>query len=242
MHNTFFAERLLARFTERQRAAAIIGDLEETSIHKSKGWFWRSFLSVLISLAWRSVAGYLVSAFGGGYLLFRFSSMFYDSTELHPPDMMQQVWGSTLAVIVGLLAIIALYAAFRFGIGDILTKLAAAYAVLGAIAVCFWWQTAVPSLAFVVAALALIIVMFARSGRQGIAAIGLMTCFQLILWPTGLTLILTCAKHLQFSWFALKVLLGVSYLLIIWLVCRVCDWTHRVMLERCVVTAGPVLP
>ena len=52
MHKTPIAEWLLARIAGRERAAAIVGDLEELAATRGWLWFWIEYVRSLISLGW----------------------------------------------------------------------------------------------------------------------------------------------------------------------------------------------
>jgi hypothetical protein len=54
-------EAILALFTPRDRAAAILGDLTELSATRSRLWFYAAYTRTLISLAWRTPAAFLIA-------------------------------------------------------------------------------------------------------------------------------------------------------------------------------------
>jgi hypothetical protein len=47
-------EAILSRFTPRDRAASILGDLTELSVTRGRLWFYAAFTRTLIALAWRT--------------------------------------------------------------------------------------------------------------------------------------------------------------------------------------------
>lgn len=55
MRRDVFAEWTLARFMQRDRAAAVVGDLQEAALVKGAAWFWKSFLGY----CWRRRGGLL---------------------------------------------------------------------------------------------------------------------------------------------------------------------------------------
>jgi hypothetical protein len=63
MRNASLAEWTLARFMDRQRAASIVGDLEEEQ--KGALWFCWSVMGVTFSVAWRPVGGFLLAVVAG---------------------------------------------------------------------------------------------------------------------------------------------------------------------------------
>jgi hypothetical protein len=55
------AESLLARLTDRTRAAAIMGDLTELAATRGRLWFWIAYTRTLAVLSWRIVLTLVVS-------------------------------------------------------------------------------------------------------------------------------------------------------------------------------------
>lgn len=184
MHNTALAEWTLARFTGKSQAAAILGDLEETSAQKGDAWFWRSYLRILLACAWRPLVAYIVllstyadNSFGSKVLY-----VFLQSAKLHRPTPTQDLWlGSLLSPFVSLLAGVALYACLRFGLRDLATRLTVAATLIGIAGMAFWWQ---PILRFGIclAAFALFpIGMSSPARRRGTASLWIMAIFQPLL-------------------------------------------------------------
>jgi hypothetical protein len=63
-------EVILARFTPRDRAASILGDLTELSATRGRVWFYATYTRTLIALAWRTPVAFLI-AVAGVWLSFR---------------------------------------------------------------------------------------------------------------------------------------------------------------------------
>jgi hypothetical protein len=55
------AESLLARLADKDRAAAIYGDLVELSATRGRLWFWTVYARTLISLGWRTPVAFVVA-------------------------------------------------------------------------------------------------------------------------------------------------------------------------------------
>jgi hypothetical protein len=231
MRNAGFAEWMLARWMQRDRALAIAGDLEETALQKGGAWFWRSFVGVWIALAWRPVAGYVTAAFGGGYLASRILRAFLFSTLQHTPTRIQRVWGSSLAFPIALLCFVALYGVFRFGLRDVVTRVAVAYAVLGAVADYFWWQTTVPLVMLGLAAMLLAASLFDRRARRGTAVVWGIAGILAVVWLTVADLASMCAKRWPPPQGALTLLSIATYFAMVWVVCLICSRMHQRMLE-----------
>ena len=56
MHKTHMAERILGLVTNRERAAAVAGDLTEKAATRGGAWFWSCVLRTAASLLWRDVS------------------------------------------------------------------------------------------------------------------------------------------------------------------------------------------
>lgn len=233
MRNAGFAEWMLARWIERERALAIVGDLEEAAVEKGGAWFWRSFVGVWVASGWRPVAGFVVAAFGGGYLASRILKAFLLSTLQHTPTRIQRVWGSSLAFPIALLCFVALYGAFRFGLRDIVTRVAAAYAVLGAVADCFWWQRTVPLVALGLAATLLLLSLFDRRARTSTAIVWSIAGILAVLWLAVADLASACAKRWRPAEGALALLSLAAYFAMVWVVCLICSRMHQRLLDSC---------
>jgi hypothetical protein len=233
MRRDVFAEWMLARWMKRDCAVAIVGDLEEAALVKGGAWFWRSVVGVWIATAWRPVAGYVTAAFGGGYLASRILRAFFFSTLQHTPTRLQRVWGSSLAVPIALLCFVALYGAFRFGLRDVVTRVAAAYAVLGAVADYFWWRTTVPLVVLGVAAVLLAASWFDRRARRGAAFVCGIAGVLAMLWLTVADLASVCAQRWLPPQSLLTLVAGAAYFAMVWMVCLICSRMHQRILGSC---------
>ena len=70
MPKTTPAEWLLARLTTPDRAAAILGDLEELAATRGRLWLWTAYARTLISLGWRTGGSAFILALVCKRLLF----------------------------------------------------------------------------------------------------------------------------------------------------------------------------
>ena len=187
MHNTALAEWTLARFTNKPHAAAILGDLEETSGQKGNAWFWWSYLRILLACALRPVVAYfvLIATYADGSVGSRVFSVYRHSVISHPPTPTEDLWlGGLLSTFVSTLSSVAMYACLRFGFRDIVTRLTVAATLIGIGGMAFWWHP-VLRLAVCLAALALFpIGMSSSAGRRGMASLWTMAIFQPFLFFT----------------------------------------------------------
>lgn len=231
MRNAVFAEWMLARFTDKSRAVAIIGDLQEAALQKGSGWFWRSFAGVLVACAWRPVGGYLAAVFGTGLLYVGvLSAANFFAPMRHGSETLQQIMGTKFPSVTDMLMPVALFASFRFGFRDMLTRIAMGYVVLCALTWCFCWQATVPHVLLIVAAIGVVAALFSASARRAIAAVGLLTLIRALLNVITSLPMMVCFRHSRsismFLYFG-----AFARFVDIWLICLCCVWIHRHMLE-----------
>lgn len=113
------AERLLALFTTRERAAAAVGDLLE--LHGGRAAFWRAVVRTTCELSWRFGLGLLAAL-----LVVCFWDFFFSSTPDHLLDQMLVFRVACWTV----LAAGAVFSSVRFGVFDPISRLAIALALL----------------------------------------------------------------------------------------------------------------
>jgi hypothetical protein len=233
MRNAVFAEWMLTRFTDKRRASAIVGDLQEAARQKGSGWFWRSFAGVLVACAWRPVGGYLAAAFGTGLLSVGvLSAAIFFAPMRHGSAMLQQIMGTKFPSATEILLPVALFASFRFGFRDMLTRIAMGYVVLCALTWCFWWQATVPHVLLTVAAIGVVAALFSASARRAIAAVGLLTLIRALLNVITFLPMMVCFRHFRSISISMFLYFGAFARLVdIWLICLCCVWIHRHMLE-----------
>lgn len=186
MHERRFAEWLLGRFQGRLHAAATLGDLEETARHKGRLWFWRAYLAVLVSYAWRPLAGFALA----NVLFFALSRMnwrmflawHFVRMHLHS----DRIGTNVIDVSCLILAVIGGYAVIRFGLRDRLTLAALfGFALAEAVQIA-WWEGLSLRLLLATASLAILVPLFFRTGRRAVAVFGILaaanlTCVELLL-------------------------------------------------------------
>jgi hypothetical protein len=227
MRNAAFAEWMLARFIDRQRAVSIVGDLIEEH-QRGAVWFWWSLMGVTFSIARRPLGGFLLAAIAGGWGVTAIQSRLFVSFVSHSPTDWQRTWTTTIGLLVGFVWITTLYSIIRFGVKDPLTRSAAGFSLLGTVAIGMWWQPTVSAIAATLALLLFATAMFFRDGRKAVGAIAILTFTQCLVWMVGLTLFATIAK---FSLPAvepfLKIFFFAGYFLLTWLICAACSWVHR---------------
>lgn len=242
MHKASIAELILTMFMPKDRASAIMGDLEEARLQKGNRWFWRSFYDILLASGWRTIAGYFVSAVGGGLLLSYLQSIFFASVELHDWTPMQRAWGSSVSLLSGFGVIIALYCSIRFGVRDVISKLAWAYASLGVVASALWWREWAVFVAVGLAIALTIGALVTNTGRKGFGGLASLLGLQIVMWPLLLTLCAGAGIYVSRWPIAFAALLVVVYASGAAIVCAACNWIHLWLLEdECLVAEGTSL-
>lgn len=130
MRSASFAEWILARFTTRERAASMIGDLLEAVPQKGKLWFWLSVARVLISLTWRRPLAYVVS-YGVAFCWFR--AFQFSVVGVHPMYRVPAIWIVPFRYVTLVSACASAgwaYTATRFGFRDLFVRYLIAVSVL----------------------------------------------------------------------------------------------------------------
>jgi hypothetical protein len=154
------SERLLAFFTTRERAAAIVGDLLE--LHSGPLGFWFAVMRTTWALSWRFGLGFLLAAPAEYFCLFY-------PKPTHGVDRIAVLSGWCFA----LFAASALFSLVRFAASDAITRLSAALALLAGLDLFFWW---VPFMRPTIAAMVVIVALVSCLRRRGRAALRRLLC------------------------------------------------------------------
>jgi hypothetical protein len=200
MRETRIAEWLLGRFSDRGRAASMVGDLAETAALKGRAWFWRSYAGVLAAFAWRPVGGFLL-VLAGWWWGARYSGGLYlgDMATLAPygdaAGKWQEMFVSWVTSAGAMSWTIFLYSAVRFGLKDRTTRLSAGFGIIGMVTAWFWWVSVVPTMA----AAALIVLagysISSAPGRRGLSAIGLLWLTLPLVRLVSVTVFISVTRH-----------------------------------------------
>jgi hypothetical protein len=179
MPNTIWAEWIIARLSDRDRAASIIGDLLESGGERNPVWFWWSVAGVVVSLTWRGLVGLAVAyeclsvlnhAKGLAQCPQGRGSWFAVGYECPSSALVHQpphVWVPIFAVIgfvSGLLCVIAPYAVVRYGFRDRFAQLTLALCAPSIVVGFYWW---VPAVAFAYVVLVLTIISISGAFAYG---------------------------------------------------------------------------
>ena len=129
-------ESLLVLIAGRERAAAIMGDLEELAVTRGRLWFWYAYVRALISLGWRTGGSAFILAFL--CVRFMYGSVIWWLMNHRTPSLMDAgLFGENNPLVrilcwnLSMMTAQFLYFAtpfvmVRFGLQDRLTRLACA--------------------------------------------------------------------------------------------------------------------
>ncbi len=167
------SETLLARLTNRTRAAAIMGDLFELSATRGRLYFWSAYLRTLISLTWRTPVAFLC-----GYAAFELMMRLIPIWIKHTPQLWRGPEYSPLVAKMGpLMAVVTVclwfalpYGLVRYGRRDKFVQLAAASTLLASL-IFFYPPVLSPIVAIVVAVAAIVVLASPVWRRAGIALV-----------------------------------------------------------------------
>ena len=138
MCNASVAEWIVSRFTSKERATSIVGDLVELESQKGAMWFWLSIARVLLSLCWRRVLGLAAVLYMSGWTYAHFQMVLFGIHSRHRP---MEVWVEALLMLafVGILLwIMLVYGAISYGMRDRATQMTLLWAVLITSIIFFW--------------------------------------------------------------------------------------------------------
>jgi hypothetical protein len=171
MHSAKIAEWILARWTTREHAAAIVGDLMEAAA----GPFWWSIARTVAGLAWPMLAG-LAAAMAavalGVWPLMR-STQALQSPG--PALLFFRGMGPALAAVAG-------YAAVRYGLADRMTQLAGALAAAGVCGVLWRDVPVVTPVCAAVGVGAVVLASLSAEGRRAAVALGAAVAGSILAW------------------------------------------------------------
>jgi hypothetical protein len=166
MPNVFWAEWLIARFTDPSRAASIVGDLLEAATEQGTLWFWLSAVEIVLSLTWRRLVAFVVAFLFLSSLRALPMPVYAPLHGIPPVHEPTESWWPFFAFIGRfgmLLWIVAPYLAVRYGLRDRFSQLAMALCVPLTTAIFYWWR---PGVVATCIALTLSIVVYSAALAQ----------------------------------------------------------------------------
>jgi hypothetical protein len=138
MRSASAAEWIVGRFTTKNRAASVVGDLVELQPQKELLWFWVSLIGVVVSVSWRAGIRLIAALFvyGVAFLVLAIVSCSPKDLQHWPPNLWF-LWA--LSTSIGAVLWMTLtYAGIRYGLRDKVTQLALVWASLVTVAISFW--------------------------------------------------------------------------------------------------------
>jgi hypothetical protein len=126
-------EGTLARFTPRDRAASILGDLTELSATRGRLWFYAAYTRTLIALAWRTPVALLCAyAFSSWVAIAAFTTIhgLFRSYYRHHPTASMAVWPKPFGDALIALWFVLPFVLVRFGLRNRIALLASSIFVL----------------------------------------------------------------------------------------------------------------
>jgi hypothetical protein len=131
---------MVARFTSKKRAAAVVGDLAELEPQKGLLWFWASTARVVLSLSWRRVLAFIAAFYGGNWALRGFVAASGIYAQHRPPEHFWMALVTVLSLAGMFLCMLLFYTALRYGTQNRVTQLALTWTGLVTAVIFLWWQ------------------------------------------------------------------------------------------------------
>ncbi|HTU35933.1 MAG TPA: hypothetical protein VMF66_19195 [Candidatus Acidoferrum sp.] len=243
MRSAIVAEWVIARFTDRERAAAVVGDLLELAPERGPLWFWSGVAGTVLAATWRRLVG-----FGTAYLclaLLQWRDVIVARRMLLERQMIAAARGVAalppiqidlvhivIAVLAFSVTVAAAYAVICYGLRDEFARLALAVSAPSLLLMFYWSKLAVVLSASSV--LLGVLIYFVASGLRRRATLALAVAlvagycgfrFILYLWPWYLQLVPLSPLGYSLSAASLPVLDVILQVV-------ACDWAHWLVCDR----------
>jgi hypothetical protein len=230
MDRANIAEWILRRVIEPDRASELVGDRLETRPAEGGFRFWLFIGGLVAVFSWRTVLGIAAAAIGGVFLSWTpFAGAF---TRLYALDIRAPgpppSPGYYLAISL-LLWSAAVFSLVRFGSRNDLTKVAWAWALLGAYAFCTFWMPNADVAILVGVTAFLLLFVWSSENRRALAVLlasiasGGLAMYLLFHIPIN-------KLNLAPKW--LETILFLQLLLIVIVECETASFLHRKLLVR----------
>ncbi len=134
------AEWLLARVAGPDRAAAIMGDLEELAATRGRLWFWIAYARTLITLGWRTPVAFVAGSAGFFLMMSFFSTLLRNPGPNRTAHMASvDILANAAVLSTGFLLVFSVsvwfatpFAILRFGFRDRMAQLYGVFFLLAA--------------------------------------------------------------------------------------------------------------
>jgi hypothetical protein len=169
------AEWLIARFTNKEVASSMAGDLLEEAAEGGRGWFWGSVAGIVLWLNRRRLLAFFVALECSHFLRGLPMPVFAVVTGRLPAPQPRETWFSLFAVLgwIAMLSWVAApYLMVRYGVRDRFAQLALGVSLLVTTADMSWQRPAIAIACIAVAAAILIgSALFARWRGPSLAVV-----------------------------------------------------------------------
>jgi len=170
MRNLALAEWILASFGDRERATCIVGDLEETARSRGGFWFWRSVAGTALRLGWRSATVFVACMSVQVAIAGAVTGIMSQRLAVRPATTTLPPLEATLTLSAMLLASMAVFALFRYGVRDPTARLAGGLALAAFAGGCLQGAPAMTQAAVLVILVAVLASAVSSQGRRALAA------------------------------------------------------------------------
>jgi hypothetical protein len=231
MDSGLWAEWMIARFTDRCRAAGIVGDLLEAAAERGTLWFWLSVARILLSFCWRRAIAFIAAVYAAQFSIAAFRALVFGIRAVHRPRDPWEPLLFSLTVFATLLWTAAAYAAVRYGLRDKFAHLALGFCVLISMAIFYWWSRIVMvtciSLAF------FIVIASTRPAQWRRALVALAVALLFGFAGLRLSLYLHWVSEVFIYTYPQTHYVEVCReLFAVWTMTTACAWTHHLLLRR----------
>jgi hypothetical protein len=233
MRREAMAERLLALFVGRVKAASVLGDLAEERGERGARWFWWSYADILFAAAWRPVAAIGVAFatiwYGGRYVAGPNGMVGYTPVEYIA--FSRASWLADVVSIGAISTFLFAYSWVRFGSQDRMARLALGFAVTGVMVAWFSFVPVVPWMAAAAYVILCGVALASRKGRRSLAAIGAACAVVVVVADRfGTWLMMNSLRNHWFkpaSWTGIYLWLAIFYFVGLGTSAFVCARMHR---------------
>jgi hypothetical protein len=241
MHNPAITEWIVARFTSRERAVSIVGDLVELKPQKGIFWFWLSLARIVFALAWRRLVAFIAAFYAGAWAFSGFQIAIWGVYAQHRPEEFWMPVFGALAGIGAFLWVVFMYAAIRYGLLDRLTQAALALTGLITTIIYYWWQPIILGICIALTVFSVSISGLSRERRRAGLVLFVALLTGIVSWLSTLYLAAQYQhlvypgpmgdqevhEHPSVLWVGFF-----AQLITVWITMMVCSRMHRRLLER----------
>ena len=241
MHSASVAEWIVGRFTGKNRARSIVGDMVELKPQKGQLWFWLSIARIVLSLTWRRPIAFVAAVWAGlwgyGVLELAISGIY---TQHRPPEYPWMPVFIVLSKSGAVLWIVLTYLVIRYGLRDKFTQVAFAWAAIITTVVTYWWQPIVLAICIALSTFVILASLVSTQRRNTSLSLLLSVAAGYGVW--GLTMYAAfhyqrhvisgpmggqqLRAHPSVAWIAFC-----GYLLTVWITALLCSRTHRWLIQ-----------